>query len=335
MKAEDVIELFKDCYGYVKDIEGVTSYLEEHEASLTLSEEILYTIFDYNLRLQDKLESDLRRKNNSSGDVISEPEDDCEDKFILHVTKNNLLDVSTYRNSILSCDDTDFITELLPSSFEKNYDDIIFSLLLSFYNDINDAFELSSQDDKDFWLDEVEKYKNIVKIIKEYIQENQDSVAQEEISDKDSVSKKKIVFLKNTKGEPRIISDVLDIDVSDYPYILTILNNIKDGKVKHIKKFYNHEELRHIYAIRQGDVRVFFANLTNDTVIILGAIAKRFQNSSLYSELLSSRSNRFSSQKESIMSSLDSQEYLKENEESFNQLVSLLSVQKKRIKEGE
>lgn len=335
MKAEDVIELFKDCYGYVKGIEGVTSYLEEHEASLTLSEEILYTIFDYNLRLQDKLESDLKRKNNSSGDVISEPEDDCEDKFILHVTKNDLLDVSTYRNSILSCDDTDFITELLPSSFEKDYDDIIFSLLLSFYNDINDAFELSSQDDKDFWLDEVEKYKNIVNIIKGYIQENQDSVAQEEISDKDSVPKKKIVFLKNTKGEPRIISDVLDIDVSDYPYILTILNNIKDGKVKHIKKFYNHEELRHIYAIRQGDVRVFFANLTNDTVIILGAIAKRFQNSSLYSELLARRSNRFSSQKESIMSSLDSQEYLKENEESFNQLVYLLSVQKKKIKEGE
>lgn len=334
MKAEDVIEMFKDCYGYVKDIEGVLSYLEENEVSLTLSEEILYSIFDYNLRLQGKLEALLNKKNNSSFSQDDTHIELADTSSVSSDTKTLLFDVSTYRNSILSCDDTDFITEVLPSSFEKDYEDIIFSLLLSFYNDINEAFELSSQDDKDFWLEEVKKYKNIVNIIKEYVQESQD-ITQEEISDKGSVPKKKIVFLKDSKGEARIISDVLDIDISDYPYLLTILNNIKDGKVKHIKKFYNHEELRHIYAIRQGDVRVFFANLTNDTVIILGAIAKRFQNSSLYSELLARRSSRFASQRENITASLNKQEYLRENEDIFSQLTSLLNVQKKKIKESE
>lgn len=337
MDVKDIIEMFKDKYGYVKDIEGVLEYLEDNEVSLTLSEEILYTIFEYNLRLQGLLESELKRKNATQHDRCDDVLDNIPQVVPQRDIKTKILDISTYKNAILHCEDTDFITEILPSSFEKDYEDIILSLLLSFYSDINDAFELSreSEEDRDYWLNEIEKIRTVINIIKEYVQENKEDLEKEADENKDISNRKNIIFLTNHNGDARIISDIEGIDISDYPYILTILKNLENGKVKHVKKFYNHDELKHVCAIRQGDVRVFFANISKDSIIILGAIAKRFQNTTAYQELLARRSNRLLSQKEEIISMATDDIFLEKNAETLKKITSLLSIQKKKIKEGE
>ena len=45
MKAKDIIEKFKDKYGYVKDIDQVINYLNEHCEDLKQINEILFVIY--------------------------------------------------------------------------------------------------------------------------------------------------------------------------------------------------------------------------------------------------------------------------------------------------
>lgn len=333
MVAKDIIEHFKNYFGYVEDIESVILCLEENNFSLTETNEILHAILEWNEQKEQELKKALNKSAPHSSNSISDEDASNTQTHELPTTeKTQILNTDHYKQSIDVCDDPDFITELLPSPYENNFENTIYSLLLSYYKEITCANQmLKTVKDSleiEYLQEEIKKAKKIIEIIKEY---HIESTTQEPVEQKQEKNTTPILYLRNLSNIPYINADIEDIDISDYSYLESIFNELSQGIISHEKRFVTYEELRGISAIRKGDVRVIFTRIDN-TIIILGALSKRFQNTVPYRELLKRRAKAFKEQKDSIKESINNENFIEDNnyitEELFNKLTQQNPKQK-------
>lgn len=333
MVLKDIIDHFKNYFGYVEDIESVILCLEENNFSLTETNEILHAILEWNEKKEQELKKSLNKSAPNNIDSISnENASNTQTHEISTTKKTQILNTNHYKQSIDACDDPDFITELLPSPYENNFENTIYSLLLSYYKEITCANQML-KDVKDsleieYLQKEINKAKKIIEIIKEY---HIESTTQETIEQKQEKNALPILYLRNFSNIPYINVDIEDIGISDYSYLESIFTELSQGIISHEKKFVTYEKLRGISAIRKGDVRVIFARIDN-TIIVLGALSKRFQNTAPYRELLKRRAKAFKEQKDSIKESINNENFIENNnyitEELFNKLTQQNPKQK-------
>lgn len=316
----DIIDNFKNRFNYVEDYESIIEYLESLNISLTEINEILYEILKWNLEQEKELKEKLENSNTPL--ILKEKTQELKDE------KEEENQINTYYKKLIEeCDDTDFITEILPSTNNTSFEEIIYSVLLSFYKELVCTNEIknSAQDEleKEYLKEEENKLNEIIKIIKEYYKE-ETSEEEEIIKEKQNT---KIIYMTNQSDTPYFLIDTENINISDLQDIESIIDNLKNGINRHEKKFTNHEDLKGISSIRKKDVRVIFTRIDN-SIIILGAFVKRFQNPSIYRDLLKRRNKTFKNQKEIIKEKLQDQEFIKLN----NKLTKSILKQKKKNK---
>jgi len=213
----------------------------------------------------------------------------------------------------------------LPSTNNEHFEEIIYSILLSFYKELVCANQMIKIDNDQYLIEEQEKLKKIINLIKEYYQEE----TTPEQLEQQKKTYTKIIYMTNQQNTPYIDIDFEGIDQSDIKDIVSVIKNLKDGNTKHEKKFTNHEDLKGISAIRKKDIRVIFTRI-DDTIIILGAFAKRFQNPTIYRELLKRRNKIFKAQKEEIKDNIQNKEYLNGNKRITEKIIKEQQKKKKR-----
>jgi len=315
----DIIDNFKNRFNYVEDYEGIIEYLESLNVSLTEINEILYEILKWNIE-QEKI---LNEKLESSNEPLIKSETPYEIKKE-HIEEKQIN--TYYKKLIEDCDDTDFITEILPSTNNTAFEEIIYSVLLSFYKELvcTNEIKKSAQDEleKEYLKEEENKLNEIIKIIKEYHKE--ETTEEEIVQEKQNT---KIIYMTNQNNTPYFFIDTENINSTDLQDIESIIENLKNGINRHEKKFTNHEDLKGISSIRKKDVRVIFTRIDN-SIIILGAFVKRFQNPSIYRDLLKRRNKTFKNQKEMLKEKLQDQEFIKTN----NKLTKSILKQNKKNK---
>jgi len=335
MNVRDIVDKFKDRYGYVKDINKVIDYLNSSCDFLSEINDILFFIYEWNKKVYESLHTtkkemifSIKKKKN----IEDTQENSIIDTSSLN-NRTNKLEVSQYMSQITSCNDLDFITDILPSIYDSNYENIILSIIMELYKEISFANEMLKNDidtdEKEYLLEEINKYKKVINIIKSY---NDEELEEEKDTSNDTIPNK-IVYVTNSSGIPYILNDLNNINNYDYPYVLKAIKKLLEGNITHEKRFHNDEALTEISAIRQRDVRIIFTRGQNNTIILLGIFIKRLQNTSAYQDFIRRRVKSYKSKKDAIKQNILDDDYIYENERITENILEVLSPKNEKIKE--
>lgn len=323
MNTQEIIDKFKNKYGYVTEIKGVISYLKENGITREQTNKIMFEILKWNLSIDTKNKKTFEETKKHPTSVKEEVKK-VETKEEI---KSELFDVLSYINSLKECDDDDFLTELLPSIYDSNYDTIISSILLYLLREIQLAHEMMSDDDNDYLTELISKNRNIIKIIEQYNNEEEqtDTVFDER--------KNKLVFLQKQNGSLFIDDDISDIP--DEEDMLPIIKDIENNRITREKRFYNCNPLKGISAIRRRNSRIIFTRLDNDVIVILGILVKRFQNTLPYREMLETRAKIYKLQRDELKDKIHDNSFIEENKEILERIKESLKGKGKYLKPGD
>ena len=329
--ANEIINLYKDQYGYVSDIDSVKELFKQGK-TITKKEknEILLKILKWNLQIDKENKEKLKDYNHKEKEInleIKENEKNLENDK----KESEILDVKSYINSIRACDDDDFLTEVLPSIYDNNYESIIGAILLSLFSEITFANEMlledKSEENRNYIESIIKRNKEIIEIIKQYNLEEEKEITQETNNKENN----KLIFLKKNNSSLYIDDDIDSIAIEED--VLPILNDIITGNFTREKRFHNNNELKGISAIRRRDTRIIFTRLNNDTILILGILVKRFQNPQTYRDMLKARNKEYKLQKEALKINSQNEEFLKSNSDIQEETIKKLKLRKKTFKE--
>ena len=327
--AKEIINLYKDAYGYVSDIETVRNFLKnEQSISIHDRNEILFEILKWNLVVDKENKEKLKEVESKefSSDTTSIPQTNS---ILNKHVDSSIIDVSSYIHSIKECDDDDFLTELLPSIYDTNYDSIIGSILLYFFREISIANELLSYEENDedqkYLKQVIKRNKEIINIIKKYNLEEEKEVVLDNTND----VKNRLIFLSKSNLSLYIDDDIDNIAIEDD--VLPIIDDILSGNNTREKRFVNDDELKGISAIRRRDSRIIFARLDSETILILGILVKRFQNPQTYRDMLKARTKCYKLQKEELKDKIHDQSFIDENKSIQDRIIEKLKVKRKYL----
>ena len=326
MNSEEIIKMFQDDYGYVSNIKAVAAYLQDKNIPLDQTNRILFDILKHNLSV------DLRHKESFKESKKNVPatkqEEVVEEPVIVpKQIKSEVFDVLSYINSIKECEDLDFVTDLLPTNYDPNYDTIISSILLYLLREIQLAHEMLSLEDDEEFRELIEKNRQLIEIIKNYnIEEEQEEVEFEE-------HKNKLIFLTKPNGSLYIDDDVAEIKEEDI--MLQAISDFENNKITKEKRFCNCEQLKGLSGYRKNNARIIFVRLDNDVICVLAILVKRFQNTMPYREMLITRSKELKSQIDALKESIQDEGFIKENQGILDRIKESLKGNVKAKKAGD
>lgn len=323
MTTNEIIKKFTGEYGYVTDIKGLVTFLRDENTSKEEINKVLIDVLKHNLSVdsEHKKSFEHTRRKEKVQKKINVEEESVEVK---PTVKSNLTDVLPYVLSLKDCDDEDFLTELLPSSYDTNYDTIISSILLYLLREIQIAHEMMNGEDEEYLTDLINNNRRLIEIIKAYnLQEETEEETFEE-------HKNKIIFLRKSNGSLYVDSDIDEIN--DEEDMIPIIEDIEKNKMTREKRFYNYNPLKGISAIRRRDSRIIFTRLDNDVIVILGILVKRFQNTAPYREMLEARAKEFRLQKDMLKEALSDDSFIEEHQEILRRIKLSLTGKKKERK---
>lgn len=311
MDFNEIIKKFRSDSEYIKDPSEVIEYLKSKKTPLEVINQALFEVLEWNNLCYRKKKKEIMA--NTGNDTQKSDNSKTSEKTDEKVDYEHSLDTN-YMSVINACDDLDFLTDMLPSKYDVNYEDIIKSILIELYQNLccaNDGLKKHTDNDSQVYLQtEFDKIRQIIKIIKEYnLEEMEDDLVS-------SDSKKKaLMYLTSSSGTVYAESDISEINEEDYPFTLSLIEELSEGRIKREKRFKNFEDLKGISALRKKDSRIIFTRLNNDTFLILGILTKRFQNSGAYRDFLKRRAKKFRDNKDAYKVNLDDQEILRKSDE--------------------
>lgn len=326
MNSEEIIKMFQDEYGYVSNIKAVATYLQDKNIPLDQTNRILFDILKHNLSV------DLRHKESFKESKKNVPttkqEEVVEEPVIVpKQIKSEVFDVLSYINSIKECEDLDFVTDLLPTNYDPNYDTIISSILLYLLREIQLAHEMLSLEDDEEFRELIEKNRQLIEIIKNYnIEEEQEEVEFEE-------HKNKLIFLTKPNGSLYVDDDLAEIKEEDI--MLQAISDFENNKITKEKRFINCEQLKGLSGFRKNNARIIFVRLDNDVICVLAILVKRFQNTMPYREMLINRSKELKSQIDALKESIQDEGFIKENQDILGRIKESLKGNVKAKKAGD
>lgn len=320
MDSKTVIEQFKNQYGYVKNIDAVQDYLKLNNVPLSDINRILLDILIWNNEIHASLARTLT-KNKRKEKRNEEKKEEKLSKQGKEKKKTELLDVQNYIDNIELCEDLDFITDILPSPYDNNYDATIYAIIMQIYKNVvfanNFLMEVNSPFEKEYIIEEIKRNKNIIEIIKQYYSDEKGEIEKE--TEKGSVPPPTFIYLTNELGKPYIYDDIDNISEDDSPFISLLFDSFST-KTKE-KKFKSFDELKEISAIRKRDGRIIFSRLDNNVIVVLGVIVKRFQNTTVYRDFLKRRAKVYLDSKEFIQKNRDNEDFLEYNKKITDSLM--------------
>lgn len=325
MTSEEIIKIYKDKYGYVTDIKDLISFLKESPITHEEMNKILFDILKWNLQVDLDNKKSYEDVQKRVGTIINEEKQEKEKEEV----ESDVIDVLSYVNSLKECDDEDFITELLPSIYDGNYDSIISAILLYLLREIQIAHEMMSDEDKSYLMELISVNKRLIQIIEEYNQEESEELEQTNIQG----HKNKLVFL--SKGtDSYYIHDDIDEVLSCEEDILPTISDLENGRITREKR-YRSNKLKGISAIRKRDSRIFFARLDNDVMVILGAMIKRCQNTQEFRDFIEARAKAFRLQKDELKEAIKNEEFMNKHESILEEIKQAIRTQFKELKVGD
>lgn len=229
------------------------------------------------------------------------------------------IDVTDYIKVIKSGSTVDDIKYLLDKENIKNRNNIINRLLILINKEILENKDLLMYEEDMDIRDDL----NNLEFIYEELLDYRDYVDVEDVTDNYNMN---VVFLMYNEDKSYIERDLEDIREEYYNDFYSLLESIKNGTFKQIKKFANvRRDLYSFTEVKKYQTRIFFTKLDNNTILICGAMVKKVDSSKHYFDYLVNRTKSLNNiDLNSIKECLNNREFINNEEDIYNRIISNL-----------
>lgn len=218
--------------------------------------------------------------------------------------------------------------ESLPSIKHEKYHEIIIKMLLKLNESLKD-YQLLYRDNtltiddyiyiKQMIL-EINKRRNL--LLKAYYKEIED--------EQEMQIENQLLFSKTPTGNVQVIEEIKSIDPSFYERIKVLLDSIKNGTFKNVKRFVSNSKLKGFAEVKEYQVRVVFERISINQYVIISIFTKKSDKDKNYRENLELKINRYKTEKEQIENLRTEADYIDKNTNIENELLSLLEGEVKK-----
>lgn len=224
------------------------------------------------------------------------------------------------------------LLSILPSKKTYRYKDIILRLIAESLKEIKEVNELISRDN--FNNEELADLRSVIllekkkiSILKEHLKHKDEVETEEEINNE-------IILVPSLTGNVKLIEDLEHIHPSNYEAFLELVESIKNGTFKGVKRFTNNVRFAGISEVRGFQVRIAFARIGKNKYALITAFTKKCDNDKGYRDSLTQKLSDYRLQEEKLKALADNEEFLRENELNVERLYNLLGkVEEPTLKE--
>ena len=219
------------------------------------------------------------------------------------------------------------LKEILPQKSHYEYEKILYRLMLESIKEIKEIEEfIEEETDKDSLLE----MRHLIEVEKEKIRFLKELLKEEEIEEE--IEKKNKIFLAPTpSGRIRIQEDMKTLPQETYPGFIELIESIKNGTFKGVKRLINDLNLDLAISEVRGDgIRILFSRMDKNSYIIITAFQKKTMSSKGYHEMVKSRIQSYKQILESFKYLLEEESYQIEQEKEVEELFQTLKKEEKR-----
>lgn len=314
---------------YFLRFEELYVYFDENNISYNDRKEILEKINEHNKKMYSK-EKDISREikniNNQKQDVkkssisrVIEIEPKSETKV-----EPLQCDVSEYFDKINDSKNIDEIISLLPDREDSEFDNILSVILVKLYSQKVEVLNFM----KEYKEDVRELFEEELSLIDEKIETILDYKNQKEVEEIKTCKENKVVFLKNSFGEPVIFQHLKGCE-EYYDSFLELFNSIIDGSFKNLGTYTNNQKVSGLYKVKLFKTRILFSRIGEDVFVVLAAFTKKCDTNLRHQNLLENISSAYQIQKETLSELIKDEKALSKEEEYKDNLIYMLKNKKK------
>lgn len=350
---EEVLNYFGVVDDFILNIPAVKNYVQDKGIDNDTYISLLLDIYHYNNNLLSKLEQEndvfksIDEKRNIPLEIKDELNNDIVDNNTkIDDSKNNsiMTDISYYMDIIENIKDTNTLSEILPTKDTKNWETILNLIMCELHKRIKtwNTYIYQDQSLTKEELDYIKETVNTFKDFNEYIIDYRDELTYEDeeiIQPADNdITNNNLIFLKSSSFHPYIYSDI-GKNKDSYHDLLDAFISFKNNTFKIYKKFNHNSNLQGLIVIRNNYVRIIYKQITKDTYLVVHTIPyKNYNISSEFRTTLFKRNHKCEEEIKHIKEILNNPEqkeiFLKENEDIYNEITSILSNNNKTKKKG-
>ena len=239
-----------------------------------------------------------------------------------------LTDYKSLREDILE----ENLLSILPSKKTYRYKDIILRLIAESLKEIKEVNELISREN--FSSEELTDLRSVILLEKKKI-----SILKEHLKHKDEVETEEevnneLILVPSLTGNVKLIEDLEHIHPSNYEAFLELVESIKNGTFKGVKRFTNNMRFAGISEVRGFQVRIAFARIGKNKYALITAFTKKCDNDKGYRDSLTQKLSDYRLQEDKLKALAEDEEFLRENELNVERLYALLGkVEESTLKE--
>lgn len=265
---------------------------------------------------------DEKRENNdeqTSTEINRQEEIDeaFEDEVEYYLTELNQLEKDNIEKEI---------SGVLPSHLNYNYKKILLRLQAESLKNIKEIKELIKEEKENLTTEDLTYlYKDIsfetkkISLIGKRLEKKEENENPEEFSNN-------LVFVPTPSGNIRIIEDIKHLAPEYYDGFKGLLDSIKNGTFKNVKRFNSYYEFNGICEVKDSLIRILFARLNKDTYAIISAFTKKCQSDKAYWTMLVNRTTDYRVCSEKLKENLLNEEFIKEQSNIEKNLYTILET---------
>lgn len=312
---------------YFLRFEELNLYFEENSISCSDRIEILKKLKEHNKKIYDREKTKAKEFLNMKN-INNKTFADTQFLFQEEKKVNNVeslkCNVDEYFEKIEKTKNINEIFNLLPDRNNPEFDNILTMIMVKLYAKKVEILNFMKQYKEDVY----EIFEGDLNLIEEKIEKILDYKDQKEEKIENVSSCNKVVFLKNSNGEPTIFNNLKGYE-EYYDSFLELFNSILDGTLKNFGTYNNNNKINGLYKVKLFKTRIIFSRINEDTFAILGATKKKTDNDLRYRHFLENLSAINEVKKQDFIDIAEDFELLKVEDEYKEKLIYLLENKKK------
>lgn len=218
------------------------------------------------------------------------------------------------------------LLSILPSKKMYRYRDIILRLIAESLKEIKEINTLIAKDN--FTLAELDDIKSIILLEKRKISFLKQCLKSKEKQETEEEINNEIILVPSLTGNIKVIDDLEHINPAYYEAFLELVDSIKFGTFKGVKRFTNNNAYFAGFSeVRGFQVRIVFSRVGKNKYALITAFIKKCDNDKGYRESLSQKLSEYRILESKIKTLVESEEFLRENAINVERLYTLLGKQ--------
>lgn len=217
----------------------------------------------------------------------------------------------------------DDLINVLPAPSNFNYGKLLMRLSLEAVKEIKEMSEILIDEDDESQKDEIKKYISNEKRKCEFISKLLND-KQAEIIATPKVTHNNIVLAPTVSGNIKVLDDLEHMALEFLPGFRELIESIRNGTFKGIKRFNNNNVLNGICEVRGSLIRILFQRIDRNTYALITAFIKKTTMDKGYQDFIKLRVTDYKLIADKLKKMLDDPEFIKLNEENVSRMDEIL-----------